>query len=153
MQATPDLSLVEGFKDNVDFNFYLHLFDELQTASLDVIQHASADPNLFSFVEHCTFFATIVKAEGAASAGEGAALNWMEEATALGLIYCSPSTFAKELNIGIILHRDFRGRGYARRAVQIILRWAFETAEYHRVHAAIIDNVEKDRSISLFTQL
>jgi hypothetical protein len=76
---------------------------------------------------------------------------------AIGLVYCVPTSgcraIAGEVSIGIILDRPFRGKGYGRKAVELILEWAFENVHFRRVQAAVIDNVGRDKSIALFTQL
>jgi hypothetical protein len=75
----------------------------------------------------------------------------------IGLIYCATPVGgvhpAGEISIGIVLHPNFRGKGYGRQAIEKVLKWIFETAQYHRVQAAIIDSEHKDKSIALFTQL
>jgi hypothetical protein len=80
-----------------------------------------------------------------------------DSSQAIGLIYCIPTSGCRavvgEVSIGIILDYPFRGKGYARKAVELILEWAFETVYFRRVQAAIIDNVGRDKSMALFTQL
>jgi hypothetical protein len=76
---------------------------------------------------------------------------------AIGFVYCTESPgqhgHTGEVNIGVIIHSHFRGRGYARQAVELVLKFVFETLHYHRVQAAVLDTLLKDRALSLFTQL
>lgn len=59
----------------------------------------------------------------------------------------------RELNIGIILNPVHRGKGYAHRAIEMVLKVAFETEKCHRVQAILPDHVAKDRAICFFTQM
>ncbi|KAJ7599202.1 hypothetical protein C8J56DRAFT_815578 [Mycena floridula] len=58
-----------------------------------------------------------------------------------------------ELNIGVILDPAFRGRGFGKQAVTLVLKHAFETIQTHRVQALILDNYAKDSTLTMFTQL
>ncbi|RDB30568.1 hypothetical protein Hypma_007143 [Hypsizygus marmoreus] len=55
-----------------------------------------------------------------------------------------------ELNIGIILAQEHQGKGYARRAVELVLDIAFKDPSCHRVQAILPHHVAKDRAICLF---
>ncbi|KAG8216485.1 hypothetical protein J3R82DRAFT_6597 [Butyriboletus roseoflavus] len=71
----------------------------------------------------------------------------------VGLIYLysGPANLpAGEANIGVIVKEDMQRSGYAREAVQLVLRWAFEELKFHRVQAAILDTPFKDRALRLF---
>ena len=71
----------------------------------------------------------------------------------VGLIYlyAGPANLpAGEANIGVVMKEDMRRRGYAREAVQLVLRWAFEDLKFHRVQAAILDTPFKDKALRLF---
>ncbi|KAF9226385.1 acyl-CoA N-acyltransferase, partial [Gyrodon lividus] len=73
-----------------------------------------------------------------------------------GLVYvhAGPANVtAGEANIGIILRPEMQRRGYAREAIQLVLRWAFEELKFHRVQAAILDSPCKDRALRLFIGL
>ena len=70
-----------------------------------------------------------------------------------GLIYLHSgpaNTPANEANIGVITKPDMQHRGYAREAIHLVLRWAFEELKFHRVQAAILDTPFKDRALRLF---
>lgn len=70
-----------------------------------------------------------------------------------GFIYlhASPANLpAGEVNIGVIIKRGVQGRGYAREAVQLVLRWVFEELKFHRVQAAVLDTPLKDKALRLF---
>ena len=75
------------------------------------------------------------------------------ESRKAGLIYLhsGPANLpAGEANIGVITKPDMQHRGYAREAVQLVLRWAFEELKFHRVQAAILDTPSRDRALRLF---
>ena len=76
---------------------------------------------------------------------------------AIGIVYltCSPleNVPAGEASIGIILTPEARGNGLARQATELVLSWVFEDIGFHRVQAGILDSPNKDRAISMFTQL
>ncbi|KAJ6571687.1 hypothetical protein B0H19DRAFT_1130709 [Mycena capillaripes] len=57
-----------------------------------------------------------------------------------------------ELNIGIILNTAHRGKGYAREAIQLMLKHAFDDRHCHRIQASLLSLSSKDRMISLLTQ-
>jgi RimJ/RimL family protein N-acetyltransferase len=83
--------------------------------------------------------------------------NMSKPKTAIGIVYltCSPheNVPAGEANIGIILTPETRGKGFAREAIGLVLSWVFDEIGFHRVQAGILDNYNKDRAISMFTQL
>ncbi|KIK95547.1 hypothetical protein PAXRUDRAFT_826897 [Paxillus rubicundulus Ve08.2h10] len=71
----------------------------------------------------------------------------------VGLIYvhAGPANVAAgEASIGIVLRPEMQNHGYAREAVQLVLRWAFDEVKFHRVQAAILDTPCKDRTLRLF---
>lgn len=71
----------------------------------------------------------------------------------VGLIYlyAGPANLpAGEANIGVVIKKSMRHGGYAREAVQLVLRWAFEDLKFHRVQAAILDTPFKDTALRLF---
>ncbi|KAF8067852.1 hypothetical protein FPV67DRAFT_1161823 [Lyophyllum atratum] len=79
---------------------------------------------------------------------------------AIGLIYLvQPNVYqddplhVRELNIGIILEPEYRGKGYASRAIDMILKKAFQDGQCHRVQAVLPDHVAKNNAICLFTQM
>ncbi|KAK1226857.1 hypothetical protein PQX77_010161 [Marasmius sp. AFHP31] len=80
----------------------------------------------------------------------------------VGFIYLIPThnndaadaSGLRELSIGIILHAEYRGKGYARAAVAEVLRYVFKHRnDCHRVQALIPENHHKNRAMNLFTQL
>ncbi|KAF7350402.1 Spermidine n1-acetyltransferase [Mycena venus] len=80
--------------------------------------------------------------------------------TPIGIIYLVPSPLAPtapgqvgELNLGIVLNSSYRGKGYAREAIKLVLKYAFEDKQAHRVQASLLSLSSKDRMISLLTQL
>jgi len=83
--------------------------------------------------------------------------NTPKQKTVIGIVYvtCSPheNVPAGEANIGIIITPEARGKGLAREATSLVLSWVFDDIGFHRVQARILDNYNKDRAISMFTQL
>ncbi|KAH0834855.1 hypothetical protein J3R83DRAFT_10479 [Lanmaoa asiatica] len=66
-------------------------------------------------------------------------------------LYAGPANLpAGEANIGVIMRHSVQRRGYAREAVRLVLRWAFEDLKFHRVQAAILDTPFKDKALRLF---
>lgn len=84
-------------------------------------------------------------------------INTSGQKKAIGIVYltCTPhdNVPAGEANIGIILTPEARGKGFARQAIDLVLSWVFDEIGFHRVQACILDNDNKDRAISVFTQL
>jgi RimJ/RimL family protein N-acetyltransferase len=84
-------------------------------------------------------------------------INTTEQKKAIGIVYLTSTSHdnvpAGEANIGIILTPEARGKGFARQAIGLVLSWVFEEIGFHRVQACILDNDNKDRAISVFTQL
>ncbi|KAJ7039755.1 hypothetical protein C8F04DRAFT_1084706 [Mycena alexandri] len=80
--------------------------------------------------------------------------------SAIGIIYLavsplshSPQDQVGELNLGIILNKAHRGKGYAREAIQLALKHAFDVKHCHRIQASLLSLSTKDRMVSLLTQL
>ncbi|KAJ7695390.1 hypothetical protein B0H17DRAFT_1329599 [Mycena rosella] len=78
----------------------------------------------------------------------------------VGLIYLAASPLAPsppdqvgELNLGIILDAAHRGKGYAREAIQLILKYAFNVRQCHRIQASLLHSSTKDRMVSLLTHM
>lgn len=79
---------------------------------------------------------------------------------AIGIIYLavsplsdSPQDQVGELNLGIILNKAHRGKGYAREAIELAVKYAFEVKHCHRIQASLLNLSTKDRMVSLLTQL
>ncbi|KAF7300598.1 hypothetical protein HMN09_00945000 [Mycena chlorophos] len=80
--------------------------------------------------------------------------------TPVGLIYLSSSPLSipppgqlPELNLGIIIGEQFRGKGYAREALELLVNHAFDTLQAHRIQAALIGGSTKDHITTLLTQM
>ena len=56
----------------------------------------------------------------------------------IGHITLTPTTprFFNEYNLGYILHEDYQGFGYCTEACKVIMKYAFETLDIHRIRAA-----------------
>ncbi|KAJ7755333.1 hypothetical protein DFH07DRAFT_821857 [Mycena maculata] len=81
---------------------------------------------------------------------------------AIGMIYLAASRLAHfpegqvgELNLGIILDEAHRGKGYAREAIQLVVKHAFDVKHCHRIQASLLNLgwSSKDRMVSLLTRL
>ncbi|KAJ7487796.1 hypothetical protein FB451DRAFT_1390783 [Mycena latifolia] len=79
---------------------------------------------------------------------------------AIGLIYLASSPLAPspidqvgELNLGIILDAAHRGQGYAREAIRLVVKHAFDVRHCHRIQASLLRSSTKDRMVSLLTHL
>jgi RimJ/RimL family protein N-acetyltransferase len=80
---------------------------------------------------------------------------------AIGFVYLYPTVSSNigpqgivgEVNVGIILKKDYRGEGYAKQALTTVLDYAFKTLSCHRIQALIVDNYTKQHALTLFTQL
>ncbi|KAF7349311.1 hypothetical protein MSAN_01720600 [Mycena sanguinolenta] len=78
----------------------------------------------------------------------------------VGIIYliASPLALAPpnqvgELNLGIILSPQHRGKGYAQEAIRLVVKYAFEQEHCHRIQVSLLSLSSKDRMTSLLTQL
>ncbi|KAK7046629.1 spermidine n1-acetyltransferase [Favolaschia claudopus] len=78
----------------------------------------------------------------------------------VGIVYLVTSPLALsppgqigELNLGIIINNPYRGKGFAREAIQLILKYAFEDRNCHRIQASLLSLSSKERLISLLTHL
>ncbi|KAK0482248.1 hypothetical protein IW261DRAFT_1025507 [Armillaria novae-zelandiae] len=76
----------------------------------------------------------------------------------LGLIYLfstphHPSLeVVGEVRLGIILHEKYRGYGYAQQAVQLVVEYAFEELNCHRIQATLLQTPLKAHALKLFTR-
>lgn len=77
----------------------------------------------------------------------------------IGMVYLTSSQNIEdplhvgELNIGIILAEHARGKGHARRAIELVANKAFDEAKCHRLQAILLNHVAKDRALCLFTEM
>ncbi|EIN08868.1 hypothetical protein PUNSTDRAFT_134043 [Punctularia strigosozonata HHB-11173 SS5] len=81
----------------------------------------------------------------------------METQTTVGYVYVTvtppDNVPAGEVNIGIVIGRQHRGKGYARRALEQVLSWCFDSLGLHRVQAVVLDPSKNDHVRRLFTQI
>lgn len=77
------------------------------------------------------------------------------EDAVIGFVYLTShlSSPSSVVDIGIAIEPQYRRCGYARQAVELTLRWAFDEAKYHRVQAAVLQFPGNDKALSLFTQM
>jgi RimJ/RimL family protein N-acetyltransferase len=77
-------------------------------------------------------------------------------AKAIGLVYLTATQNygdpSPELNIGIILQPESRGKGYARTVVSLVAGIAFDQGHCHRLQAILLGHVAMDCALSLFTK-
>lgn len=79
----------------------------------------------------------------------------------IGIIYLATSPLSDspepgqvgELNLGIVLHAAHRGKGYAREAIQLVMKHAFDDRHCHRIQASLLQLSSKDLMLSLLTRL
>ena len=130
----------------------------------------ASSPDFTSFADDCLLCAQIILNKPVPAEGEQenniATLDLLHspstapiepspfpENRTVGLVYlhASPANHAGgEANIGVITTPDMQRRGYAREAVHVVLRWAFEELKFHRIQAAILDAPSKDKALRLF---
>ncbi|KAH7905573.1 hypothetical protein BJ138DRAFT_1164499 [Hygrophoropsis aurantiaca] len=126
------------------------LWHELQATSVDALQ--ASTPLLSVFANECLLCAFIYKA----CPPDPNPLNGELVMDPIGIVYVTVSlanSTAGEANIGIVVGKEHRRKGYARDAVYLVLRWAFEELNFHRVQVAVMDGPGKDRPLKLFTGL
>jgi hypothetical protein len=77
----------------------------------------------------------------------------------VGIVFITSSTSTQndcptgEANIGIVIDKKFRGMGYARQAVNLLMSWVFDELRFRRMQAAILDSLERASAQMLFTRL
>ncbi|KAJ7048490.1 hypothetical protein C8F01DRAFT_1190157 [Mycena amicta] len=78
----------------------------------------------------------------------------------VGLIYLttsplslSPPDQLPELNLGVIIDEKLRNKGYARHAVELVVKHAFEKLNAHRIQATLVNGSTKDHMTSILTQM
>lgn len=52
---------------------------------------------------------------------------------------------------GIVLHRDYVGKGYAYEASNLVIKYAFEAMDLHRIQINVVD--KNERAIKLYQRL
>ena len=75
------------------------------------------------------------------------------EGEPVGLVYVTAApaqSASREANIGIIIADSHQHKGFARETAELVLRWAFEELDFHRIQAAIMDTPLKDRAMRFF---
>ncbi|KAL4073562.1 hypothetical protein J3A83DRAFT_4090452, partial [Scleroderma citrinum] len=131
-------------------------------------------PLLSSFADDCLLCAIILEKNEEEAVEEGETEEWhppppptepywesckdtaTTDDSAVGLVYVrgSPSDpSAKEVNVGVVIHKDKRRKGYAREAMKLALAWVFGSLQFHRAQAAILDTPDKDGALLFFTAL
>ncbi|KAG0691957.1 hypothetical protein DFH29DRAFT_883362 [Suillus ampliporus] len=79
------------------------------------------------------------------------AVPYVDEPIGLVYVIAAPAqSAAQEANAGIVIANAHRHKGFGREAIDLVLRWAFEDLNFHRIQAAFMDNAQKDRGMRLF---
>lgn len=135
------------------------LWSELTESAVEPMQ--APIPYLINFAEDCLLCAIVMlrgKINEEQSSGEFAVPLEQDddipcEDEAIGLVYVTAAPAqneAQEANIGIIIAECHQRKGFAREAVELALRWAFEDLKFHRIQAAFMNDAQKDRAMRLF---
>ncbi|KAG0698707.1 hypothetical protein DFH29DRAFT_1002557 [Suillus ampliporus] len=113
-------------------------------------------PYLINFVEECLLCSVVMlrKYKDTTTLDLAAleqAVPYVDEPIGLVYVIAAPAqSAAQEANAGIVIANAHRHKGFGREAIDLVLRWAFEDLNFHRIQAAFMDNAQKDRGMRLF---
>lgn len=114
-------------------------------------------PYLINFAEDCLLCAIVVLRRDYEDQASGDSILLEQEVPSeeepIGLVYVTAGpaqNAAQEANVGIIISECHRRKGYAREALELALRWAFEDLKFHRVQGVFMNDAQKDRAMRLF---
>lgn len=133
------------------------LWSELTESAVEPMQ--APVPYLINFAEDCLLCAIVMlkrKYEDQVSGDFTIPLEEEEvfyEEEPIGLVYVTAApaqNAAQEANVGIIISECHQRKGFAREAVELALKWAFEDLKFHRIQAAFMNDAKKDRAMRLF---
>ncbi|KAG1730350.1 hypothetical protein EDB19DRAFT_1615195, partial [Suillus lakei] len=133
------------------------LWSELMESAVEPMQ--APVPYLINFAEDCLLCAIVVlrKYGDQAPCDLTAPVPLEEEFRCaeqpIGLVYVTAApaqNAAQEANVGIIISQSHQRKGFAREAVELALKWAFEELKFHRIQAAFMNDAQKDRAMRLF---
>lgn len=57
----------------------------------------------------------------------------------IGVAFLTTAELPGTMNLGLFLHPDHRGRGYGRQAIRLLLNWAFDELQCHRIQVRLAD--------------
>jgi RimJ/RimL family protein N-acetyltransferase len=144
----------------LDFNNYQNapldvLWNELTESAVEPMQ--APVPDLINFAEDCLLCAIVVLRRNFTDPASGDFVPLEDEIPyeeePIGLVYVTAApaqSAAQEANVGIIISKCHQRKGFAREAVDLALKWAFEDLKFHRIQAAFMDDAQKDRAMRLF---
>lgn len=134
------------------------LWSELTESAVEPMQ--APIPYLINFAEDCLLCAIVMlrgKIEDQPSSEftipleQDVDIPYEDEPIGLVYVTAAPAqSEAQEANIGIIIAECHQRKGFAREAVELALRWAFEDLKFHRIQAAFMNDAQKDRAMRLF---
>lgn len=145
-----DISLVNfgisnGHCTDDHYNFLASLFEQLQFATYEA---SDLMTDFMTFVDSVRYFAIITKKDVVSTPCWNTRANsgLDEQNTIIGMLYLTtPSemrnnvTEINDLNLGIIIHPQYRRKGHATRALKLALDLAFKEIRCHRVQVIIIN--------------
>jgi Acetyltransferase (GNAT) domain len=77
--------------------------------------------------------------------------------TPIGIVFLTTSAQhdvpSGEISIGIVLDQSYRGLGFGRQAVKLLMKWVFDDMKFHRMQAVILESPSKVNAMTLFTRL
>ncbi|KAG2152667.1 uncharacterized protein EDB93DRAFT_1082919, partial [Suillus bovinus] len=148
----------------LNFNNYQNailevLWNKLMESAVEPMQ--APVPYLINFAEDCLLCAIVMlrskyDPEDLAS-DDDFPVSLEQEATyegePIGLVYVTAApaqSAAQEANVGLIISECHQHKGFAREALELALKWAFEDLKFHRIQAALMNDAQKDRIMRLF---
>jgi len=157
--ALIDLQSLLDFSDQY-YESLSALFEQLQLATYEA---SDMMLGFIAFVNSVQYFAVIVKEEFKMTSRSS---SWTRRELVrrdiLGMIYLTMPSESRnnpigvnDLNIGIIIYPEYRRKGYATRALRLVLDKAFNEIRCHRVQAIIMNPFTgaKYSSYRLFTSI
>ncbi|KAG1815043.1 uncharacterized protein BJ212DRAFT_1215922, partial [Suillus subaureus] len=144
----------------LDFSNYQNalldvLWSELTESAVEPMQ--APVPYLINFAEDCLLCAIVMLRRHYVDQASGDFVPLEQEKSyeeePIGLVYVTAApaqNAAQEANVGIIISECYQRKGFAREAVELALKWAFEDLKFHRIQAAFMNNAQKDRAMRLF---
>lgn len=144
----------------LDFSNYQNalidvMWSELMESAVEPMQ--APVPYLINFAQDCLLCAIVVLRRDYDDQASGDSILLEQEGfyeeEPIGLVYLTAApaqNAAQEANVGIIISECHRCKGYAREALELALRWAFEDLKFHRVQGAFMNDAQKDRAMRLF---
>ncbi|OAX40543.1 hypothetical protein K503DRAFT_768487 [Rhizopogon vinicolor AM-OR11-026] len=163
-----NIALQLYFSDYQNDARVLALWNKLRESAVEAME--APIPYLSIFGEECLFCAIVMKKNPnitQSSDKQVMARNIVDEVgdssidptqgphddEPIGIVYVTAApaqSVAGEANVGIVMASSYQRKGYAREAVELVLRWVFDELKFHRVQAAIMETPQKDRVMRVF---